>query len=252
MSIIPSSCWKISLGQPVVTDRCTSIEIIDILVFGRFILVVLRLFAIAFLVRAFGCLYDYVDFICFRLGPLLGAAPGFLGFSPWLTGFNLVCVRLVDLWVGDGPVLASVKVFVEKVWRTSLTSAIFSVVHHEIELLLIHAVVWITTHILIRMLWITWKHSFAILNIWIISRIISIPYHIWTLALIIGELTILLIKLKTISSRLIHISTLVKRGVSVVAVIKSLVQDFVGHLDNSSIALFVQQWAVIHQWTSVV
>ena len=80
----------------MVTDRCTSVKIIDILVFGLFILV-LHMFAIAFLVRAFGCLYDYVDFICFRLGPLLGVALGFLGFSPWLTGFDLVCVSLVDL-----------------------------------------------------------------------------------------------------------------------------------------------------------
>ena len=55
------------------------------------------MFAIAFLVRAFGGLYDYVDFIGLGLGSLLGAALRLLGFSPWLTGFDLVCVGLVDL-----------------------------------------------------------------------------------------------------------------------------------------------------------
>ena len=77
----------------------------------------------------------------------------------------------------------------------------------------------------------------------IISRIISISYHVWALALIIGELTVL----KTISWwSVLWVSTLVKRGVSIVAVIKALVQDFVRHLDNSSISLFVHQLAMIH------
>ena len=81
----------------MVTRRCTSIKIIDILVFGLSILRMLHVLAIAFLVRAFGGLYDYVDFIGLGLGSLLGAALRLLGFSPWLTGFDLVCVGLVDL-----------------------------------------------------------------------------------------------------------------------------------------------------------
>lgn len=81
----------------MVTDRCTSIKIIDILVFGLFVLRLLRVLAIAFLVRAFGGLDDYVDFIRLGLGSLLGAALRLLGFSPWLAGFDLVCVGLVDL-----------------------------------------------------------------------------------------------------------------------------------------------------------
>ena len=205
------------------------------------------MFAIAFLVRAFGSVNDYVDFVCFALGSLLDAALRFLGFSPWLlTGFDLVSGGLVDLWVGDGPLLASAEVFVEQVWRATVGSAVFGVVHHEMELL-IGAVICIT-HILIRVLWITWEHSLPIATMGVIRRIISIPYHIWTLALVIGELAIL----KTISRwGLIQVSTLVKRGVSIVAVIQSCVH-FVGHLDNSSIALFVHQGAMIHQRSSVV
>lgn len=242
----------------MITDRCT-IKIIDVLVFVLFILVlgsrgILDVLAVAFLVRAFGCLYHNVDFICLGLDSLLDAGLvwvcGFLGFSPWLTGVNLVCVGLVNIWVGDGPVLSSVEVFVDEVWSFVLTSAIFSVVHHEIEPLLIHAVVLITNYISIRVLWITWEHSFSIMNIRIISRIISISYHIWTLALIIGELTIL----NTISRcwSVFNVSTLKERSMSIVAVVKALVQAFIGHLNNSSIALFVHQWAMIHQLISVV
>ena len=82
----------------MVAKKCTSIKIVDILVFGLFVLGLLQMFAIAFLVRAFGSVNDYVDFVCFALGSLLDAALRFLGFSPWLlTGFDLVSGGLVDL-----------------------------------------------------------------------------------------------------------------------------------------------------------
>ena len=56
------------------------------------------MFAIAFLLRAFGSVNDYVDFVCLALGSLLDAALRFLGFSPWmLTGVDLVSGGLVDL-----------------------------------------------------------------------------------------------------------------------------------------------------------
>ena len=61
----------------MITDRCT-IKVIDVLVFVLFILMlrsrgILDVLAVAFLVRAFGCLDHDVDFICLGLDSLLRA-----------------------------------------------------------------------------------------------------------------------------------------------------------------------------------